>query len=123
MARYIKLSQQKIKPSTSECTGRHALRSGEKQFKFKRDYFFCGEPITFRKKRKSYVLPVNTVKVKDTILGICHDRRDSWADTVQSRILSVHDLHTADAVYHKDCNVNFRTKMQIPAACEHDING
>ena len=34
---------------------------------------------------------------------------------VQARILHVHDLHAADAVYHKACSVNFRTMKQIPA--------
>ena len=50
---------------------------------------------------------MKTVEVKDTILGICHDRIDHWPDAVQSRILSVHDLHAADAVYHEVCNVNY----------------
>ena len=59
---------------------------------------------------------------KDTILGIRHDRSDPWADAVQSIILSVHDLHAADAVYHKVCNVNLCTKKQIPAAYEHEMN-
>jgi len=90
-----------------------------KQFNFKTDCFFCGELITFGKKRKSYdVLPVKSVKVNDTVLGIFLDRSDFWADAVQSRILSVHDLH----VYHKVCDVNFRTKKQIPAAHEHGMN-
>ena len=40
---------------------------------------------------------------------------DEWANDVQARILHVHDLHAADAVYHKPCSVNFRTMKQIPA--------
>ena len=67
IARDIKLSQQEIKPSTSESAGGHALRSTEKQFNFKTDCFFCGEPASFGKKRKSYVLPVKTVELKDTM--------------------------------------------------------
>jgi len=59
IARDIKQGQQEIKPSTSESTGGHTLRSTEKQFNFKTDCFFCGEPAIFGKKRKSYdVLPV-----------------------------------------------------------------
>lgn len=33
---------------------------------------------------------------------------------VRARILQVHDLPAADAVYHQACSVNFRTKKQIP---------
>ena len=52
IARDLKLGQQEIKPSTSESTGGHALRSTEKQFNFKTDCFFCGEPATFGKSGK-----------------------------------------------------------------------
>ena len=34
-------------------------------------------------------------------------------------ILHVHDLHAADAVYHRICSANFRTMNQIPAIHEH----
>ena len=34
------------------------------------------------------------------------------ADTVQERILHVHDLHAADAVYHRVCSVNVHTMKQ-----------
>ena len=33
---------------------------------------------------------------------------------VRARILHVHDLPAADAIYHQACSVNFRTKKQIP---------
>ena len=36
--------------------------------------------------------------------------------------MNVHDLHAADAVYHKVCSVNFHTKKQIPAVHEHEMN-
>ena len=49
-----------------------------------------------------------------TILKICSDRDDVWGNKVQGRINSVNDLHAADAIYHQTCNVNFRTKKQIP---------
>ena len=37
------------------------------------------------------------------------------ADAVQARILHVHDLHTADAVYNKLCSVNVRIMKQQAA--------
>ena len=40
-----------------------------------------------------------------------------WAETVRSRIEFVQDLHTADALYHNQCNNNFRTNnKRIPLA-------
>lgn len=98
-------------------TGQHVLRSAEKQFDFRSDCFYCGKPVASGKKRKaSLVVPVRTVETRDTILAVCRERGDDWADTVQARILHVHDLHAADAVYHRSCSTNFRTKKQMPAA-------
>jgi len=104
--------------------GKHVLRSTQKQFNFGTDCFFCGKPAFFDKKRKTSedVSTVKTVETKDTILAICHKRGDVWANTVQARILSVHDLHAADAVYHRKCSINFRTMKCIPMAHEQEGN-
>ena len=73
---------------------------------------------TFGRKRKvSDVVPVMTVETRDTILAVCQERGDDWENT---RILQVHDLHAADAVYHRVCSANFRTMKQIPAIHEHE---
>ena len=37
------------------------------------------------------------------------------ADVVQARILHVHDLHAADAAYHRVCSVNVHTMKQQAA--------
>ena len=104
-------------------TGRPALRSAEKQFNFSTDCFFCAKPAAFGRKRKSTdVFQVRTVEVRDNILAVCHERGDAWAVDVQARLLHVHDLHAADAVYHKVCSGNFRTKKQIPAVHQHEMS-
>lgn len=59
------------------------------------------------------VVTVRTVEIKETILAVYHERGDDWANAVQ--ISHVHDLHAADAVYHRVCSVNFRTMKQVPA--------
>ena len=59
---------------------------------------------------------MKTIGIKETILKICQERADSWSDVVKARILHVHDLHAADAIYHQTCSVNFRTKKQMPMA-------
>ena len=46
---------------------------------------------------------------------MCHRRGDAWAETVEAKLLHVHDLPAADAIYyHQECSVNFRTDKQIP---------
>ena len=102
-----------------------ALRSAERQFTWSTDCFFCGQPAKMGDKRKGYaanaiVKTAKTIEVRDTILAVCHERGDAWADAVQARILHVHDLHAADAVYHQVCSVNFRTKKQVPACAIHE---
>ena len=102
----------------------HVLRSAEKrQFQFNSDCFFCGQPTINRGKRKSQdVIAVRTIELKEKILAICCERGDSWAAAVQARILPVHDLHAADAVYHHMCSNNFQTNKQIPAAYQTETS-
>ncbi|KAL8563078.1 hypothetical protein ACOMHN_065220 [Nucella lapillus] len=45
-----------------------------------------------------------------------NDVDDKWAEAVLARIKSVNDLPAADALYHKQCSVNFRTTRGIPQA-------
>ena len=68
-------------------------------------------------KRKGFdVISVRTIELKDTVLTVCQERNDSWAHSVLARILSAHGLHAADAIYHKACDINFRTMRQIPTS-------
>ena len=100
-------------PNTSIC--RSVLRSTEKSFDFNGDCFLCGTPVDGGEQRKKVdVFKVTTIEMKDTILAICSERRDAWSDTVQARIMHIHDLPAADAMYHQTCSVNFRTGKQIP---------
>ena len=55
---------------------------------------------------------MKTIGIKLAILKTCEERADSWSDVVKH----VHDLHTADAVYHQTCSVNFHTKKRMPMA-------
>ena len=44
----------------------------------------------------------------------CKLRNDDWAFTVRGRVeFFGGDLHAADCVYHKSCNINFRTFRDI----------
>jgi len=44
------------------------------------------------------------VTSKDRILKQCKVRVDDWADVVVMRVTGApSDLHTSDAIYHKDC--------------------
>ena len=75
-----------------------------------------------RKRKIPVVFQVKTVETRDTILAVCRERGDAWADTVQARMLHVHDLHAADTVYHRVCSANFRTMKDIPAVHEHEVD-
>lgn len=104
-----------------QSSSQQVLRSAEKEFDFSTHCFYCGDAVASGKKRKaSDVVAVRTVETKDTILAVCKERGDYWANAVQARILCVHDLHAADAVYHRVCSANFRTMKQLPAAHGHE---
>ena len=58
---------------------------------------------------------VKTDAFAKTILVHCKTRRDERAIAVQGLIEYFGgDLHAADCVYHQSCNVNFRTKREMP---------
>ena len=93
----------------------------EDKFCFNSNCFFCGQPAMIGNKRKGFdVVSVRTVELKNTILAVCRERKDAWANGVQARISSAHDLHAADAVYHKSCDINFRTMRQIPTSYKNE---
>jgi len=90
-------------------------RSLVQRFDFKEHCFLCGKPAKHEQRKRGYdVVEVRTTELKSTMQQICEDRNDDWAKVVLGRIESVNDLHAADAVYHGQCNTNFRTNKQIP---------
>lgn len=98
------------------CTTRSSLRSSEELFNFSTNCLFCGTEVNFEEQRKKCldIFPVTTMNAKATLLATCQERQDTWADSVQARLLHWHDLPAADAIYHQTCSVNFRTRKQIP---------
>ena len=120
-------SIKRAKKSVSEETTssrRSFTRKAEQCFSFKTDCFFCGSKVEFglnsKRKRLSEAFSVTTIETKDTILKICSERNDEWSEAVSARLMNVHDLPAADAVYHQTCNVNFRTNRQLPQLYETD---
>ena len=71
---------------------------------------------TPREKRGSDVFPVLTIGFQRVVMSICLLRGDAWADTTRGRIEFVDDLHASDAIYHKNCNVNFKTGKNVPSS-------
>ena len=100
---------------------RQVLRSADEKFSFNSSCFFCSQLAMMRSKRKDFdIISVKSIELKDTHLTMCQERNDAWATSVQARIVSAHDLHAADAVYHKICGVNFRTMRQIPTRYKNE---
>ena len=120
-------SIKRAKKSVSEETTssrRSFTRKAEQCFSFKTDCFFCGTKVEFgsnsKRKRLDEAFSVTTIETKDTILKICSERNDEWSEAIRARLMNVHDLPAADAVYHQTCNVNFRTNRQLPQLYETD---
>ncbi len=112
-----KIAQAKKDTVSPEKVGEKCqLRSGDTSFCFATDCFYCATPVNADNLKKKGVdfFPVTAVETKGKVLEICSERNDAWAANVKTRILSVHDLPAADAVYHQPCSVNFRTGKNIP---------
>ena len=119
----IKWAKKSVSEETTS-SRRSFTRKAEQCFSFKTDCFFCGTKVEFglnsKRKRLSEAFSVTTIETKDTILKICSERNDEWSEAVSARLMNVHDLPAADAVYRQTCNVNFRTNRQLPQLYETD---
>ena len=81
----------------------------------------CGRPAKFDGKKKGYeVCPVWTFGFQEKISEICEKIGDDWANMVKGRLECCHDLFPSDAVYHQQCNVNFRTNKGTPKTLLYD---
>ncbi|CAG2218591.1 unnamed protein product [Mytilus edulis] len=92
------------------------LRSSKPLFKFKDNCLFCGQTAKNYKRKRGYdVVCVRTLDFQSSVETACRERNDKWGEEVFNRIQMAHsDLHAADAVYHAQCNSNFRTGKQMP---------
>ena len=103
--------REKVQDSPSSCI----LRSETPEFEYKEHCLFCGQVVKYvNKKCGNDVFPVRTSDFQTNISKICEERNDKWGRLVASRLAFVIDLHAADAVYHQQCSVNFRTLKNIP---------
>ncbi len=94
---------------------RSELRSDETVFDFQEDCLFCGRPAKYGLKRRDVdIFQVRTKDFQVSVLEICSTRKDKWSTSVAGRLASVNDLHAADAIYHQQCSVNFRTGKDAP---------
>jgi hypothetical protein len=108
--KYIALANRDVKYESNV----PSLRS-KVEFDFKKHCLFCGQLASvYDKKRKNYVYPVRTSDFQTKIEDVCKMHDDEWALDVRGRLEFVQDLHAADALYHQQCSVNFRTLKQIP---------
>lgn len=101
--------------------GQKRLRSRSQKFVFKESCLFCGQQDIYSgRKRGHTVIPVLTSDFDCSIRKICLARNDDWGMEVLSRLEYARDLHAANAVYHKQCSVNFRTNKQVPRQFDED---
>ena len=60
------------------------------------------------------MVTVRTHEFQASVFQACRSRKDKWSNAVSGRIAFVNDLPAADAVYHQQCSVNFKTGKNIP---------
>ena len=94
-------------------------RRSDSNFDFKQQCFYCGEACALTPSktnssrwRRSYLCRTadrgTTKTFKETVMEICRQRNDKWAQEVQVRLEgAVSDLHAADAHYHDGCRKKF----------------
>lgn len=111
----VKAKKRRFGDIDSQANKRCALRSDGSCFDYKFMCLFCGCRDLYDGKKPEYrLIPVRTIDFQERICQICSEVNSDWSKVVQDRILFVGDLPAADAVYHQQCNVSFRTGRQIP---------
>jgi len=121
---YIEQSNRKRLGDLPSSNDKPSLRSSVGLFDYASHCLFCGQGDPREGRNPDLkLIPIRTLDFQESVLQVCDKRNDEWAKTVQGRIKAVHDLHAADAVYHKTCSNNFRTNKDIPVKFQqHDDN-
>ena len=90
------------------------LRSGKNNFNWKRDCFFCCEPVKFdpmHPDRCRHSRKVNgkeaSVNMRGEILKQREQSQDKRGKDVRARLAGAYDLVAEEAVYYSTCRVKF----------------
>ena len=79
IAKTLRVKEGEPGTATDTYTGNRTLKSSQKDFNLETDCFFCGEPAIVDSKRKSSELvTVRTIKTRNSVLEVCHERKDDW---------------------------------------------
>ena len=92
------------------------LRSSTPTFSFGEHCLFCGKPQKYEGRKRGFELvPVLTTVLHESLSDACETRGDDWTQLVKARLQYGQDIRARDAVYHKQCYVNFKTeRAKIP---------
>ena len=96
---------------------KRSVRISREPYDSTKDCLFCGNKVETSKVSFDYdhYSCVKTFTFVDQILTCCKTRSDAWSTSVQGRIEYFgRDLHAADCMYHHSCDVNFRTRREVP---------
>ena len=69
------------------------------------------------------VYQIRSLDCQNKLIEACDDRLiffengDQWTENVRDRIFFANDLIAKDALYHNQCNVNFRNIKSMPKKC------
>ena len=95
------------------------LRSNQHPFKYKEECLFCGIGDLYSGRKTNFkLIQIRSADFEVQVRIASYERNDEWKNTVIDRIAYIkanhNDLHAADAKYHNQCSVNYRTNRNIP---------
>ena len=93
------------------------LRSADTVFNWKVNCFLCGTEINIEDNKTpntSNIQRVETVTIRENIIGQCNKRNDKWGLQIKARLNNCIDLVAAEAFYHKSCHCRFYFNKNNP---------
>lgn len=96
------------------------LRSAGDPFDWRTNCFLCTKRAIVDNKRPKKgdndIVESKTDQINESMQKLCSKRGDSWAFQVSGRLLTCGDLHSADAVYHRNCHRQFSRVGSVPSS-------
>ena len=100
--------------------------STNNEHNYRNNFLFCDKAVLFTTSKQSKTLDgmcIRSFDFTESVKAVCDKRQGKWAEIVIGKLEYYRgDLPTFDGVYHKSCDINFRTGRKVPQKYHTEFN-